>query len=53
LKFKTPRKNSGRQPLHEAFNSGVEGLRHAEMGMAETTTAHRSSLGIDRKMLLK
>jgi len=22
LKFKIPRKNSGRQPLHEAFNSG-------------------------------
>jgi hypothetical protein len=26
LKFKNPRKDSGRQPMRKAFNSGVKGL---------------------------
>ena len=31
MKLKNPRKNSGRQPLHEAFNSSVKGLMHTHV----------------------
>jgi hypothetical protein len=30
LKFKNTRKNSGRQPLHESFNSCIKGLIRPE-----------------------
>ena len=37
MKFKTPRKNSGRQPLCEAFNSSVKGLM---LGSADQKSVH-------------
>jgi hypothetical protein len=41
LKFKNPRKNSNRQPLHEVFNSGVKGLSNKYYGIERSQTARK------------